>query len=214
MSTSPTFKYRGPDKRCPFPFNRDATTSNPTPGRSGASYVDLTASGGDEGLDEACRLWWLIESVTMTPAGTADAMDGGDSFTCTFSGSIASSAPSLVPNQRVQTVANSMTYGANDGDNLFEYWVAYVSSKWRLYYFYTFTVGSDGGFGPPRYIYLRLRNPGIFVSPSSSGTFSLFGYTLSWESEAAAVGFFTDPPPTPGISGVGLSASSSFYTLV
>lgn len=214
MSTSATFKYRGPDKRCPFPFNRDATTSDPTPGRGGASYVDLTASGGDEGLAEACRLWWLIESVTMTPTGTADAMDGGDSFTCTFSGSVASSSPSLVPYERVQTVANRMTFGAVDGYNVFEYWVAYVSSKWRLYYFFVFAVADDGGYGDGRFVQLLISNQGAYASPSSSGTFSLFGYTLSWESVAGVGGFYTDPPPTPGISGVGLSATSTFYTLV
>lgn len=34
------------------------------------AIVPLTAVGGDEGLAEACRIWWLLESVSTTITGT------------------------------------------------------------------------------------------------------------------------------------------------
>jgi hypothetical protein len=40
---------------------------------SGYGSVDLTSIGGDAGLSEAIRIWWMAERITFTPSGTATA---------------------------------------------------------------------------------------------------------------------------------------------
>jgi hypothetical protein len=77
VSVADPFKYRGPDKRAAFPFCRETADGEYFAGQhnfvaapsDSYDYVTLTASGGDEGLAEAMRLWWNLESVSLTPTG-------------------------------------------------------------------------------------------------------------------------------------------------
>jgi hypothetical protein len=186
VPTSPTFKYRGPDKRCPFPFNRDAATS---PG-SGYDYVTLTETAGDEGLAEACRLWWLLEEVVFTPSGS---VSGSFGLEITFSGS-STLTYSVEPVDRVANASNSIFHGY---DNTF--YVSYVSSEWRLYYRFIFVES----LGDADIVILNPAN--TYGTTVTSGTFSLFGYTLDWELASS----FSDG----SASGAGLTATSTFYTL-
>lgn len=100
MSTSPTFKYRGPDKRCPFPFNQDAAIGFTSP--SAGASVALTETSGDLGLAEACRLWWLLESASFTISATFSTSTDSETGTYTGSGAHSSVQPmNLSPVNRV-----------------------------------------------------------------------------------------------------------------
>jgi len=230
VPTSPSFKYRGPDKRCPFPFNRDAATS---PGL-GYDYVALTASGGDAGLAEACRLWWLMEGVVVTPAGTCTwpipSPGTGDLF-ATFDGWSASYSNYFDPNDRIhgdfsaytgvldlwmRTLTPSSITGGNDTDIS----IAYVGGEWRLYYrliyFCIEETSVYQNYDNSLYQF-RITNPesvGGLYQDLGTGSSTLWGYTLKWAAWAVS----SNPAQTPSgcsVSDVGLTfTDETFYTLV
>lgn len=156
MSTSPTFKYRGPDKRCPFPFNRGAVTVAP-----GArdpdlvAVIPLTESGGDEGLAEACRIFWLLNTVSGTVSGSASL--AGNTLPASGSISVSTRAGAIIPRERcaleslpgfIFSTTSLGASGSSSGDTgmpggftsfNFEYGnrtfiarIEYTSSSWHL----------------------------------------------------------------------------------
>ena len=202
MSTSPTFKYRGYDKRCPFTFSRESAID-----QQGGDYVTLTASGGDEGLAEACRIWWLIESVTLTPTGSVtftSSFSPFSAYTATFAGDLVFPAKGA-PIDRISYFSQKAYYGeVVTGIATGQIYLAlgYVGGSWRLYYIFQVTLFYDG------IVF------GLIINPSSgggspTGTFSLLGYTLSYlQFMGSQVGFDVTT------SGLGLSGTSTSYTLV
>lgn len=46
----------------------------------GYGYVNLTDIGGDAGLSEAIRIWWMVERIKLTPSGTATAGTASATF--------------------------------------------------------------------------------------------------------------------------------------
>lgn len=219
MSTSPTFKYRGPDKRCPFPFNRDAATA---PGSS-YRYVTLNETSGDEGLAEACRLWWLLQEVDFTPTGSSEyPQTPYPSITASFS-EVHTVTNSVEPVDRVASTGREFLggsgdsgYGSEDGWGYFAFFrIAYVSSEWRLYYNFGFSAGTfvaelfPGDPDPQPYFFnvIIASNDSEYAV---SGTFSLFGYTLNWYGLGAMDG--EDEIKT--VTGAGLTATSTFFSLV
>jgi hypothetical protein len=202
VSTSPTFKYRGPDKRCPFPFNRDEATELP----SYYGYVTLTETDGDEGLAEACRLWWLIEEVVFTPTGSSvfNPTGGPYPIDIAFSGDAEAHPFGVEPADRV--AFTNPLFPNILGNTQFS--VAYVSSEWRLYYYFIFTAQ----YTDYQY-YLTLFITSDAALQSSSGTFSLFGYTLTWYSRTEAFDELGNEY-TMSFTNAGLTATSTFYTLV
>jgi hypothetical protein len=219
VPTSPTFKYRGPDKRCPFPFNRDAATS---PG-GGYKYVTLTETSGDEGLAEACRLWWLLQEVVFTPTGSSEyPQTPYPPITASFS-EVHTANNSVEPVDRVASTdreflgdSGNSGGGSEDGWSYYAFLrIAYVSSEWRLYYQFSFSartfVGEyfPGEPDPQPYFF------SVYISSSEddsagSGTFSLFGYTLNWYGAGYMDGIGEYMP----ITGGGITATSTFYSLV
>jgi hypothetical protein len=214
VPTSPTFKYWGPDKRCPFPFNRDAATS---PG-SGYKYVTLTETSGDEGLAEACRLWWLIQEVVFTPTGSSEyPQTPNPPITASFS-EVHTATNSVEPVDRVALTDSEFLGdsgdsggGSEDGWSYYAFFsISYVSSEWRLYYNFGFTARTFVGelFPGDPYFF----SVGIFSNDyeyTVSGTFSLFGYTLNWY----GLGAMDGDSELKTVTGAGLSATSTFYTL-
>jgi hypothetical protein len=211
MSSVPNFKHIGD-----FPFCRTSATD---PG-GGYDYVTLTASGGDEGLAEARRLWWDLESCVFTPQARLTDDDGSVDLLEVFgtqalspsllslSGVIGTgidSPPSITirpPRDRVCEATRVIMFsdafydvqpGINEQGQI-ELLLAYVSNEWRLYYRFTFqsvlTASSTE---------LNILNPA--QGGSTGGTFSLFGYTLSWN-----FNIFGD------VTDIGLSAASGFFT--
>lgn len=89
MPTSATFKYRGPDKLCPFPFSRLSVTG---PEYGGNEPILLNSTDGDDGLAEACRLFWTISHFTWTITVVATRVvpptpgDAGGTYTVDASG--------------------------------------------------------------------------------------------------------------------------------
>lgn len=73
-----------------IPFKRD--TARPL-----KSYVTLNSSGGDAGLYEAMRLYWMLESISFSPAGTVSSTVGSAtrSFSETHSFPIATGSPDV-----------------------------------------------------------------------------------------------------------------------
>jgi len=210
VSTSPTFKYRGPDKRCPFPFGRDAAFDQ------GGDYVTLTASGGDEGLAEACRIWWLLESVTLTPTGSVtftQIFSPYTAITTTFAGDLAFVSYGA-PVERISSanviaydgapITGTATNGYSEGQIYLT--LGYVGGSWRLYYIIYITLfngspGTETAFG-------GITDP-FNGGGGTTGTFSLLGYTLSYLQFLGSQDGYNVTT-----SGLGLSATSTSYTLV
>jgi hypothetical protein len=214
VPTSPTFKYRGPDKRCPFPFNRDAAIA---PGSS-YKYVTLTETSGDEGLAEACRLWWLLQEVVFTPTGSSEyPQTPYPPITASFS-EVHTVTNSVEPIDRVASTDLEFLGGSGDsGGGSEDGWsydatfrIAYVSSEWRLYYRFAFSARTFAGEYFPGDPYFF----SVYISSSEddsngSGTFSLFGYTLNWH----GAGYMDGIGDVMPITGGGLTATSTFYEL-
>lgn len=89
------------------------------------------------------------------------------------------------------------TYGGYSTASAF-FVIAYVSGEWRLYYSFSVNLYS----GEPEFDYFlgEIKNP---YGGTPSGDFMLFGYSLN---------YILETPFTP--SGIDLSASAEFYTLV
>jgi hypothetical protein len=215
VPTSPTFKYRGPDKRCPFPFNRDAAT---WPG-GGYKYVTLTETSGDEGLAEACRLWWLLQEVVFTPTGSSEyPQTPYPPITATLS-EVHTVTNSVEPVDRVALTdlefldgSGDSAGGSEDGWNYYAtFKIAYVSSEWRLYYLFFFGARTFAGeYFPGEPFFFNVYIISSEDDSTGSGTFSLFGYTLNWYGTGYMEGIGDFMP----ITGGGLTATSTFYTLV
>ena len=219
MSTSQTFKYRGPDKRCPFPDNRDEMNA---PFFSGAS-VPLTASAGDEGLGEACRLWWLLETISFSASCTFSSPTQG-----TTSLSLSSSTQPAVggfprflePVDRVGSVSaiagEICGIGSTSGSDEVYVKIYYSGGSWRLsastgtglYYsdlyssaYYDISDASIGsGFD------------GSYYSVANSGDVTILGYTFPTrftQVSADSAGLLDW-----SISGQSMSLTGTFYTLV
>ena len=215
MSTSPTFKYRGPDKWCPFPFNRDEAIFS---GVGGDNSIALTETDGDEGLAEACRLWWLLESVTFYPTGTATRSFPNQ--TTSFGDGVNDSQSVFPfpdePRDRVAKVPVAFyPPGAIPGSGYF-LTIIYFDSRWRLscnFRFDTYVLGyfEDGTENEELALELSILTTDTLtgVPVVGSGTFSLFGYTIPW-----AAFYSTAYGDAPTVTGLGLTATSTFYTLV
>jgi hypothetical protein len=211
MSSVPNFKHIGD-----FPFCRTSATD---PG-SGYDYVTLTASGGDEGLAEARRIWWDLESCVFTPEGTLTDDDGSANFSEVFGtqfistpddlsldgviGTSVGSPPSITirpPRERVCETTRGVifsnaffTAAGITQQGQFAFILGYVSSEWRLYYQFFFQATKTASSTE-----LIIYNPS--TGGATGGTFDLFGYTLNWN--LIEIGDVTD---------IGLSATSGFFT--
>lgn len=196
MSTSPKFKYRGPDKRCPFPFAREAAS---VPYSNYRDYVTLTPSGGDEGLAEACRLWWLLDSMVLTPSGTITAPSPYGNSASFGPEHVITLSSTNEPNERVSL---------SNQDLLGDFLIAYVASEWRMYYSFYFDLVEP--IGETEFMALFIVNPyGRGSSIADSGSLSFSGYTLNWVA-ITQTSFGSDP----ALSGCGLTIDPTFYTLV
>lgn len=193
---------------------------------SSYDYVTLTASGGDQGLAEACRLWWLTESVVFAPVGASVPfyVNETESITASFFGTTTntqSGGVPIIPRERVNLASfpyyyPNMFIGSTedlyDGDAFQSgssyFIVAYVDSHWRLYY----KISLYASFSYDEYTsaFLGMSNPSTSGEPYS--TFSLFGYTLKytvWAGYNNLEGSFD-----LGVASSGLTATANFYTLV
>jgi hypothetical protein len=184
-------------------------------------YVALTDSGGDEGLGEACRLWWLMEGVVVTPSGTASwtIPEGygysGDLFAInrchdgfnSYTGVLELWMRTLTP-----------VYELNGSQNTTEIYIAYAGGEWRMYYrlFYLCVEGSSVWQAIPNSLYkFIISNPeGQFPgTPITTGSSDLWGYSLEWT--AIATNQEETTPFVYSVANVGLTFSSErFYTLV
>lgn len=225
MSTAIAFKYHRP-----FPFcESDATDPGAT-----YDYIPLTSTGWDLGLSEAMRIWWLLETIEFTPTGSFGTSlvpavfshsfrypnpDNTDLLyyeitSCSLCKSTTdTSQVANSPSDRVCISGNTnpviakldyskvvllSTTQENSDVNLV---ISCISGEWRLYYKFLFEV-----------TLLPLGEQGIICNPEndgggtnvSSGTFSLFGYSLNWVAQNLG--------PDSGVSGLGLSATSGFFT--
>ena len=218
MSTSPTFKYRGPDKRCPFPFNRDEMID-----LSYGASVPLTASGGDEGLGEACRLWWLLDTISFSASCTLSSPTHG-----TTSFSLSSSTQPAVggfprflePVDRVEgDVAAGQICGNGSTSGSDEVYVAihYSGGSWRL------SASNMGNMSFPT-LYSSADysisgaaigssfSDGVYYSVADSGNVTILGYTFPTrltQVSADSSGFLDW-----SISGQSMGLTGTFYTLV
>lgn len=187
----------------PFPFSRASATAG------GLPYVALTPVDGDAGLSEACRIWWLLNTVTLTPTGS---MTFGSTSGPSFSGSCALDVIEAPVSRIAVNSANQLLLGGAGSGSFYTEtaWlgVAFVDSAWVLYYAFRFIVAGppETGFGD--YIIVQtFEITGVFYYPAyASGSFSLFGYTLPWY--AMADNYYS----ASAISSAGLSATSTFHT--
>ena len=202
MSNADTFKYRGPDKRAPFPFNRDVATAPAGP----YDYVVLAS------LQEACDIWWRLESISLEATFTYDSSP----VEMTLAGS---GAP--WPGDRVEYTSrqvpptNGFTFsytGPSTGYVFYEYspypylelHVAYASGEWRLYYRLDISIAPSNDPTLDDWVFYNLAvgyHPWYYTD---TGTFSLLGKTFSYRFLSL------DPIETPH----SITASSTFYTLV
>jgi hypothetical protein len=245
MSTSPTFKYRGPDKRCPFPFDRDAVT---VPTMTDAAYDGrhalLPQADGDEGLNEACRLFWLTESFTLTLTATSSSETVTRSFPrpsfpapasrCSLEGQLA------LPDAEGGIVWDysttpAPTWGPDPSSGYQAVGIRYAQdvSRWCLV---VQTLGATawdtsegdvsveiGGPSPfSGYAYYE-DFPGWYAawSRTSAGSVTVFGYEFplykTCDTSASGPRFnpsWPAPPPIPSFGSVSATSSSTFYTLV
>jgi hypothetical protein len=211
MSSVPNFKHIGD-----FPWCRTSATDP----FSTFDYVTLTAVGGDEGLAEARRLWWDLESCVFTPTATLTDEDGSVNLSEVFGtqalsppllslsgviGTSIGSPPSITirpPRERVceatrRIMFSDAFYDVQPGiieQGQIELLLAYVSDEWRLYYRFFFQATKTASSTE-----LTIYNPS--TGGATGGTFDLFGYTLNWN--LIEIGDVTD---------IGLSATSGFFT--
>ena len=238
MSTSSTFKYRGPDKRSPFPFNRD----NVSP--SGYRTIPLTETAGDDGLAEACRLWWLLEdpAIEVTMSGSMTCLFG--SFGVSGTLSPPSSDPLVDPYLRssgsvwgtsIPTTAIGSFLESSSGtpsgiatstgiSATFTFHIAYEAGKWLLAYAAFGGIGAEyvpifEGEPTPDGVYMSVffhqgdagDIPAEEESITTVVTFDFAGYTISILKVHYVYGYgITDE----GSSSLSISASPTFYTLV
>ena len=182
-------------------------------------YVALTPVDGDAGLSEACRIWWLLESVTTTPTGSMVMVGGGEPQDGpSFSGSY----PNVSLGDPLSRVSNSYGGGItntvrNDGYPYFSPIVAFVGGAWVLAcgFYYEVQGAPELGDGSRA---LVLSYPYVLADyvdfeddtyTEYSGSYSLFGYTMPWY--ALAISYFGT---STTLEGAGFSATSTFYTLV
>jgi hypothetical protein len=104
-------------------------------------------------------------------------------------------------------------------NGLFDFKIHYTGSQWRLYYAFRFFVSIVDETTSPPEVYLAqigITNTNLPLDPPvldgtvrATGTVSLFGYTLDWH---AGYYLFASSGPTPTVSGIGLSASSTEWS--
>lgn len=218
MSETTSFSYPKP-----FPFSpSDALAPDLA---AGDNYVELTETEGDSGLAEARRIWWNLESVQFTvqweteiasvPATSYDEtidwpenMGGGTYFSYDVRGSIVASAddvsaqPAAAPEDRIP-FSSPLCINANavkDWPLILVLTLAYVDSRWRLYYRFEFSLASEQWVTNPAY-------PGITDPIVTSGTFTLLGYDLSYVFRALG-----GDAPDFEVTSISVSASSVAFT--
>ena len=217
MSTSPTFKYRGPDKRCPFPFNRD--DANYSYGVS----VALTASGGDEGLAEACRIWWLLESISFSASCTFSSASGGTiplSISSATDPAVGGFPRFLDPVDRCEGAGFGLIcgYGSTSGYDCIYVSIHYSDGAWRMSAEVNDLTYSD----PDGTVSYRISDQatgtgydeelGYYYSIADAGNVTILGYIFP--TRFSQVAYADSAWMDWSISGQSMSLTGTFYTLV
>ena len=195
-----------------------------------SGFVSLTPIDSDVGLAEACRLYWLFESISFVPAGTVTFGAGTNTFSKTISAPVTTGSPdSAVSNGIAVTAGTPETtkepaYRCDDTSNTdiidltqswniptlsqeqgtFKFNLYFVSGEWRLYYTFAFEISA---YDPDEDVAKKLlinsnSTPSGDSVALSDGTFSLFGYTIPWYA------YKEDADPLLSASGAGLSCST------
>jgi hypothetical protein len=197
-------------------------------------YVNLTASGSDEGLSHAVELYWLLENITFNPAGTIEEVATGNTAAFSESFSSLNPSPTNLSNYQVSgAIAGNVAYVSAQppvepifrqcsSDRLLaraslEYTVTSPSVTQSC--FSQFYIAYDSVAGWRLYYRITagltgagsgfaIRNPAQFPAtiPYASGTFSLFGLTLQWRA------YFSSPFLTHTLTGPGITASSAAWS--
>jgi len=241
MSTSPTFKYRGTDKRCPFPFDRDAVT---VPTMTDAAYEGrhalLPQADGDEGLNEACRLFWLTESFTLTLTATSSSETGILSFPrpsfpapadkCSLEGQLdrPDAAGGIVwaysttpaPTWGPDPSSGYQVVGIRYAQDVSRWCLVVSASAWAWDTSENGTVSIEiGGPGPFFGYQYDEQFPDYYsaTSRTSAGIVTVLGYEFPLYKTCTVSNFnpsWPAPPPIPSFGAVSATSSSTFYTLV
>ena len=186
--------------------------------------VPLTASGGDEGLGEACRLWWLLETISFSASCTFSSPDQG---TASFSVS-SSTAPAvggfprfLEPVDRVGDVSaiagQICGIGSTSGSDEVYVTIYYSGGSWRL----SAAVMGDPIFSHPdsdvAYWISDATiesgyDAGVYYSRADSGDVTILGYTFPTRLIQTSV--YSADYLNWSISGQSMGLTGTFYTLV
>lgn len=189
------------------------------------SYIELNETDSDAGLLEAAKIYWLLESVEFTPSGTIASGQSftktfrypnpyPTTYICEVFGIISggtSSEPTTIEpvyrgdytrkailGQTSTPTPAKVTYfpgSVYTEDGVVYLDVRYISNRWRLYYYFVFSLVDFPYNGQ-----LTSYDPG---GASGSGNVSFLGYSLPWFSKEVDGGLFSD---------TNLTASSTMWT--